>query len=77
MTHDCHSLILSDRFCIKLATTSAGVQAAKELKAEGIATLGTALFSVNQALAASQAGMHAISMYYNRRLVLYHFSHQL
>lgn len=57
--------ITNDRFCIKIPTTSAGVQAAKILKADGIPTLGTALFSLPQAIAASQAGMHAISMYLN------------
>lgn len=54
-----------DRFCIKIPTTSAGVQAARELGKEGIATLGTMLFSVPQAIAAAQAGMYAISMYLN------------
>lgn len=64
---------LSDRFCIKMATTSAGVQASKILKEENIATLGTTLFSLPQAIAASQAGMHAVSMYYNRQAILFHF----
>lgn len=57
--------IPNDRLCIKIATTSAGVRAARRLKAEGIPTLGTTLFSLQQAIAASQAGMHAISMYFN------------
>ncbi|KAH8896622.1 putative transaldolase [Thozetella sp. PMI_491] len=57
--------IPADRIAIKIATTTAGVQAAKILSGEGIKTLGTALFSVPQALAASQAGMFAISLYYN------------
>lgn len=57
--------ITNERFCIKIPTTSAGVAAAKRLKADGIATLGTALFSVPQAIAAAQADMHAISMYLN------------
>lgn len=55
----------SDRVCIKLPTTSAGVEAAAELKKAGIMSLGTCLFSVPQAVAASQAGMVAISMYFN------------
>jgi transaldolase len=55
-----------DRLCIKIPTTSAGVQAAVILKKEGILTLGTAMFSVPQAIAASQAGMHAISPYFHR-----------
>jgi transaldolase len=41
------------------------VQAAAQLKKEGIMTLGTCLFSVPQAVAASQAGMVAVSMYLN------------
>lgn len=57
--------ITNDRFCIKIPVTSAGVQAAIELGADGIATLGTTLFSVPQAIAAAQAGMHAVSMYLN------------
>lgn len=58
-------IIRSDRLCVKIAATGAGVRAAKRLKEEGIPTLGTALFSLQQAIAASQAGMHAISMYFN------------
>ncbi|OWT40794.1 transaldolase [Cryptococcus neoformans Bt1] len=57
--------IPNDRFCIKIPTTTAGVQAAVELNKLGIASLGTALFSLPQAIAASQAGMHAISPYFN------------
>ncbi|CAK7202228.1 hypothetical protein SEUCBS139899_004950 [Sporothrix eucalyptigena] len=57
--------IPSDRIAIKIATTSAGVQAARILRDEGIRTLGTTLFSVPQALAAAQAGMFAISIYFN------------
>jgi transaldolase len=45
--------------------TTAGVQAAEILRREGIPTLGTALFSLHQAIACSQAGMYAISMYFN------------
>jgi len=58
----------TDRVCIKLPTTSAGVEAAAELKKAGIMSLGTCLFSVPQAVAASQAGMVAISMYFNEPL---------
>jgi len=60
--------IPTSRACIKLPTTSAGVQAAAQLKKEGIMTLGTCLFSVPQAVAASQAGMVAVSMYLNEPL---------
>ena len=58
-------LTISDRFCIKIPTTSAGVQAAAQLYEEGIRTLGTALFSLAQALAAAQAKMLSISPYFN------------
>ena len=55
----------SDRFCIKIPTTSAGVQAAAVLYREGIRTLGTSLFSLPQAIAAAQANMLSISPYFN------------
>lgn len=57
--------IPNDRLAIKIPLTSAGIRAALELHKEGITTLGTALFSVPQAIAAAQAGMYAISMYLN------------
>jgi len=61
--------IISDRFCIKIPTTTAGVQAAAELYKDSppIRTLGTSLFSVGQAIAASQANMWSISPYFNGR----------
>lgn len=45
--------------------TSAGVAAAKILKDDGIDTLGTCLFNIYQAVAASQVGQYAVSMYLN------------
>jgi transaldolase len=39
--------------------------AAKQLGEEGIRTLGTSLFSLHQAIAASQAGCLSISPYFN------------
>src|SRR6478735_10750635 len=54
-----------DRFCIKIPSTGPALNAAKILSAEGIPTLGTALFSIAQAIACSQAGMLYISPYYN------------
>ncbi|KAK8869560.1 hypothetical protein IAR55_000127 [Kwoniella newhampshirensis] len=57
--------ITRDRFCIKVPATTAGVQAAKVLNAEGIRTLGTSLFSLPQAIACSQADMLSISPYFN------------
>lgn len=54
-----------DRYAIKISTTGPGMAAAKILNAEGIRTLGTSLFSVCQAIAASQAGCLFISPYFN------------
>lgn len=58
-----------DRFCIKIPSTGPALNAAKILSAEGIPTLGTALFSLPQAIACSQAGMLYISPYYNGKLL--------
>jgi transaldolase len=57
--------ISRDRFCIKIPSTGPALNAAKVLQAEGIQTLGTALFGVPQAIAASQANQLYISPYYN------------
>ncbi|KAK1978322.1 hypothetical protein LZ30DRAFT_800514 [Colletotrichum cereale] len=54
-----------DRYCIKIPSTGPALNAAKILSSEGIPTLGTALFSLPQAIACSQAGMIYISPYYN------------
>lgn len=57
--------ISKDRFCIKIPATGPALNAAPILLKEGIRTLGTSLFSVAQAIAASQAGCLHISPYYN------------
>ncbi|KJR90067.1 transaldolase [Sporothrix schenckii 1099-18] len=57
--------ISRDRFAIKIPSTGPALNAAKILQAEGIQTLGTALFGVPQAVACSQAGCLYISPYYN------------
>lgn len=57
--------VSKDRFCIKIPSTGPALSACPILKEEGIRTLGTALFSVHQAIAASQAGCLYISPYYN------------
>ncbi|CAL5873300.1 uncharacterized protein PFLUO_LOCUS7571 [Penicillium psychrofluorescens] len=57
--------ISKDRYCIKIPSTGPALNACPALKDEGIRTLGTALFSVHQAIAASQAGCLYISPYYN------------
>lgn len=54
-----------DRYCIKILATGPGLNAARILQQEGIATLGTGVFSVEQAIACSQAGCLYISPYYN------------
>lgn len=59
-----------NRLAIKIPTTSAGMRAARALKKEGIESLATTLFSVPQAIAASQAGTYAISPYFNRNSAL-------
>ncbi|RSH89675.1 hypothetical protein EHS25_002226 [Saitozyma podzolica] len=54
-----------DRFCIKVPCTGPALAAARILNDEGIRTLGTSLFGLPQAIAASQAGCLYISPYYN------------
>ena len=60
--------ISRDRYCIKIPSTGPALNAAKVLSAEGIPTLGTALFGLPQAIACSQAGMLYISPYFNGEL---------
>ncbi|KAJ7497726.1 hypothetical protein FB451DRAFT_1121453 [Mycena latifolia] len=57
--------ISKDRFCIKIPATGPAMNAGPILLKEGIRTLGTSLFSVEQAIASSQAGCLYISPYYN------------
>lgn len=57
--------ITRDRFCIKIPCTGPALNACRILQEEGIDTLGTSLFSVPQAIAASQAGCLSISPYFN------------
>ncbi|OJJ58590.1 hypothetical protein ASPSYDRAFT_957415 [Aspergillus sydowii CBS 593.65] len=51
--------------CIKIPATGAGLSAWQTLLRDGIRTLGTAVFSVHEGIAASQAGCLYISDYYN------------
>lgn len=53
------------KYFIKIPSTGPALNAATILEGEGIRTLGTALFSLSQAIACSQAGMLYISPYYN------------
>jgi transaldolase len=57
--------VARDRFCIKIPCTGPALNASPILLREGIRTLGTSLFSLPQAVAASQAGCLSISPYYN------------
>ncbi|KAJ5099795.1 hypothetical protein N7532_006796 [Penicillium argentinense] len=57
--------ISKDQFCIKIPSTGPALNACPILLTEGIRTLATAVFSVHQAIAASQAGCLYISPYYN------------
>lgn len=57
--------ISKDRFCIKIPSTGPALSVCPILAAEGIRTLGTAVFSLAQAIAASQAGCLFISPYFN------------
>ncbi|KAL2688933.1 hypothetical protein Neosp_002983 [[Neocosmospora] mangrovei] len=54
-----------DRFAIKVPFSGAGAVAAKQLNAEGIRVLATAVFCLEQAIAASQSHCLFISPYYN------------
>lgn len=58
--------ISKDRICIKIPATGPALNASPILLKEGIRTLGTSLFSVAQAIAASQAQCLSISPYINR-----------
>lgn len=60
-----------NRYCIKIPSTGPALNAAKVLSAQGIPTLGTALFSLAQAIACSQAGMLYISPYYNGKQIAF------
>ncbi|EHY52577.1 hypothetical protein ABEF92_005178 [Exophiala dermatitidis] len=54
-----------DRFAIKLPFSGSAASAAAQLNAEGIRTLATTVFSLEQAIAASQSNCLFISPYYN------------
>ncbi|VUC29132.1 unnamed protein product [Clonostachys rosea] len=54
-----------DRFAIKIPFTGSGAVASRVLNAEGIRTLATAVFCLEQAIAASQSVCLLISPYFN------------
>ncbi|KAH0342271.1 transaldolase, partial [Aureobasidium melanogenum] len=55
----------SNRVCIKIPSTWEGIQACKVLEQEGVVTLATTLFSMEQAAAAHLAGCSYIAPYVN------------
>ncbi|KAK6008816.1 hypothetical protein QM012_000719 [Aureobasidium pullulans] len=59
----------SDKVCIKIPSTWEGIAACKELEKEGIVTLATTLFSLEQAAAAHLAGCSYIAPYVNELAV--------
>ncbi|KII84682.1 hypothetical protein PLICRDRAFT_46081 [Plicaturopsis crispa FD-325 SS-3] len=54
-----------ERVCIKIPTTPESIVACAELEKQGIRTLATCLFSVPQAVAASQANCLYVAPYFN------------
>ncbi|KAK0459494.1 uncharacterized protein EV420DRAFT_269371 [Desarmillaria tabescens] len=63
------------RVCIKIPITPEGAQACKILQDDGIQTLGTCIFGVEQAVAASLAGCVYLAPYFNELRV--HFQEGL
>ncbi|THH34027.1 hypothetical protein EUX98_g88 [Antrodiella citrinella] len=53
------------KVCIKIPVTPESVLACRDLQKQGINTLGTCLFNLPQALAASQAGCLYVAPYFN------------
>ncbi|KKA30854.1 hypothetical protein TD95_000717 [Thielaviopsis punctulata] len=54
-----------DRYGIKIPITGPAMLAARDLQGDGITVLGTTLFNVPQAIAASQAGCFYVAPYFN------------
>ncbi|CAK5268933.1 unnamed protein product [Mycena citricolor] len=67
--------IPSSRVCIKIPATPESLLACRDLQNDGIQTLATCLFSVPQAVAASQAGCVYVAPYFNELRV--HFQEGL
>lgn len=57
--------IPAEQVCLKIPATGAGLSAAAEFEREGIRTLATTLFSLDQASAAVSAGCLYIAPYFN------------
>lgn len=54
-----------DRICIKIPATYEGLEACRILEAQGVRTLATTLFTVEQAILASEVGCHYAAPYIN------------
>ncbi|KAF7979300.1 hypothetical protein HWV62_43016 [Athelia sp. TMB] len=67
--------IPKERVCIKIPATPQSILACQQLEQVGIKTLATCLFSVPQAVAASQAGCLYVAPYFNELRV--HFDPQI
>lgn len=57
------------RVCIKIPSTWEGLQACRTLEQEGISTLATTLFSIEQAALAAEVGCRYIAPYVNELAV--------
>jgi transaldolase len=55
----------TDRICIKIPATYEGLEACRILEAQGIKTLATTLFSVEQAILAHEVGCEYVAPYVN------------
>ena len=68
----------TDRVCIKIPATYEGLEACRILEAQGIKTLATTLFSVEQAILADEVGCEYVAPYVNelkvRRCIGYSFN---
>lgn len=62
--------------CIKIPSTPESIVACQQLEKNGIRTLATCLFSVPQAVAASQAGCLYIAPYFNGKRPFFLFGTQ-
>ncbi|QSZ36571.1 hypothetical protein DSL72_006451 [Monilinia vaccinii-corymbosi] len=55
----------TERICLKIPSTWEGIQACKTLEASGMTTLGTTLFTIEQAALAGEAGCTYVAPYVN------------
>lgn len=55
-----------DNFIVKIPVNMQGIRAIKMLKSESVATLGTAIYTSQQAILAALAGASFVAPYFNR-----------